>query len=507
MENSSFIEKNEHIVNRIVAKALLWFMLAFVALIIMSLPGVGIFSMNLSRLIITSIMGSVFLMLPFILLKLKIRDSIIKYFAVLGCSIIVTLLAPMKGINIQLTYLFPVILSCLYIDIKLTVFTNVLLFINLAVTQYILVMSGISLTADHTISTYIAVLVGYILEFALVSTLTILLTRRTKKLLNSLADSEQQATLLSKLKEVMDGTSSSASTLAASLSQMTATIAQTSAANSNIAEISGSAAKNCSENLLYVENSSNTIETISSSLKEISKQSTETSVISKNTYDATIESENIISNAVNLMKDIESSNIQSMSLINRLEEASQRVGEIIEIIGGISRQTNLLALNASIEAARAGEQGRGFSVVAAQIKNLAEQSAASTNQIAGLINEIRKNTSDAVSSMDANSQVIQKGINMVRTAGKSFDNLKKLQNSSNQMVQDIANFSSSSEKYSQEILDIARMIRELIEKSLGDIESIASSTEQQSAAMQEIKASFDVINETAENLLRISRVK
>jgi methyl-accepting chemotaxis protein len=509
MKDLSFIQKNDNNVNRIVSKSLLWCIWIFPALIITD--ALGLFAIDQTRLILVSAIGVVFLSLPFILFKLKISDSVIKYFAVFGCTVIIFLLAPIKGINVQLTYLFPVILSCLYLDIRVTVFTNILLIINLAVTQYMLIMSGN--LADSTVgkaaasfSDYIAVLVGYSFELILISTLFILLTRRTRRIFNSLADSEEQAAVLRKLEEVMSNSSLAAATLASSLDQLTCTVTQTSESNDAISASAGNAANSCNDNLKYVANSLETIETIASSLSTISKQSLETSVISKNTSQATIESERVISSAVDIMTDIESSNAESMTLINRLEETSLKIGEIIEIINGISQQTNLLALNASIEAARAGEQGRGFAVVAAQIKKLAEQSASSTNQIAELINEIRKNTNDAVNSMDENSKVIQKGISMVRTSGKSFENLKALQNKSNTMVQNIASFSSSSENFSKEILEIASKINELTKKSLSDIEAIAASTQQQSAAMQEIKASFAVINGTAENLLKVSQV-
>jgi methyl-accepting chemotaxis protein len=73
--------------------------------------------------------------------------------------------------------------------------------------------------------------------------------------------------------------------------------------------------------------------------------------------------------------------------MGKIEQSSRRIEEIISVIDGISFQTNILALNAAVEAARAGEQGRGFAVVAAEVRNLAQRSAAAAKEIKGLIDD------------------------------------------------------------------------------------------------------------------------
>ncbi|MBQ6807495.1 MAG: HAMP domain-containing protein [Lachnospiraceae bacterium] len=83
--------------------------------------------------------------------------------------------------------------------------------------------------------------------------------------------------------------------------------------------------------------------------------------------------------------------------IEALSEKSRSIGQIVESINHIAKETNLLSLNASIEAARAGEAGRGFAVVAEQIRELADQSAASAGQIQQIIEDIISNTSEVVS--------------------------------------------------------------------------------------------------------------
>jgi len=92
--------------------------------------------------------------------------------------------------------------------------------------------------------------------------------------------------------------------------------------------------------------------------------------------------------------------------VHSLAESSQRIGEIVSLIKDISSQTNLLALNAAIEAARAGEAGRGFSVVADEIRQLAEESNQATDEITELIAEIQKDVQDSVENMEETGEVV-----------------------------------------------------------------------------------------------------
>src|SRR5207249_7732597 len=97
-----------------------------------------------------------------------------------------------------------------------------------------------------------------------------------------------------------------------------------------------------------------------------------------------------------------------------LAEQAQAIGEIIATVNDIAEQTNLLALNAAIEASRAGEHGRGFSVVASEVKALADQSKKATGQVRQILGEIQKATNTAVLS----TEEVTKG---VAAAGKVAD--------------------------------------------------------------------------------------
>lgn len=98
---------------------------------------------------------------------------------------------------------------------------------------------------------------------------------------------------------------------------------------------------------------------------------------------------------------------QTSDKVRNLSQASQAIGDVVELISNIARQTNLLALNATIEAARAGEAGKGFAVVAQEVKSLANQTAKATAEISAQIHAIQGSTIDAVGSIGTIADIIK----------------------------------------------------------------------------------------------------
>ncbi len=97
---------------------------------------------------------------------------------------------------------------------------------------------------------------------------------------------------------------------------------------------------------------------------------------------------------------------QATKMVRGLEQESQKIGEVVEMISDVAEQTNLLALNATIEAARAGDAGKGFAVVASEVKNLATQTAKATEQISSMIGTIQGATGNSVEAIEGIGSVI-----------------------------------------------------------------------------------------------------
>lgn len=184
----------------------------------------------------------------------------------------------------------------------------------------------------------------------------------------------------------------------------------------------------------------------------------------------------------------------------QLLATTEQIGEILNLINDISRRTNLLALNASIESARAGEAGKGFSVVAEEIRKLADQTNAATRQIAGLIEGLQENTQTAADTVCASSKTIQDGICKVKDTGEAIDKLLAVQNATSLKVQEISQVSSRSGEHSSKLMEVITEIRNQLNNSYSDMECIAAATEEQTATLQQISAALQSIETTAQNL-------
>lgn len=144
--------------------------------------------------------------------------------------------------------------------------------------------------------------------------------------------------------------------------------------------------------------------------------------------------------------------------ILNLGEQSLQIGEIIQSVNDIAEQSKLLALNAAIEAARAGEYGRGFSVVAAEIRALADQSKESTLQIRTILGEVQKATNNAAIATEEGAKKAESGVEQAAQAGESIQTLSKVTSRAADAAQMI---SASSRQQTQGIEQVSQTMGQI----------------------------------------------
>jgi twitching motility protein PilJ len=154
--------------------------------------------------------------------------------------------------------------------------------------------------------------------------------------------------------------------------------------------------------------------------------------------------------------------------IKRLGDRSMEISGMVKVIGDISAQTDMLAFNASIEASRAGEQGRGFSVVAEQVRALAEKTKALTDQIDKLVRDTQAETAEAVTQMEVQTQIVEGGAGSAAAAGDILTNIVAASGQSSEAVARISQAASLQAQRTGEMLiaigDIGQIVSETQEK-------------------------------------------
>ena len=257
-----------------------------------------------------------------------------------------------------------------------------------------------------------------------------------------------------------------------------------------------------------IDTTASSIKTMSDGIRHVIESTKEVSGTVETSASTARKGSLAIEKAISQIGNIESSVGRSASVITKLGERSEEIGQIVSVISNIAGQTNLLALNAAIEAARAGEQGRGFAVVAEEVRKLAEQSQEAAKHITGLITEIQKDTDSAVIAIEDGSKEVLVGIEVVTDAGQAFQEIDKSVNAAFAQMKEITAviqlMASSSEEVARSAGETEVISKELSEQA----QSVSATTEEQSATSEEIaRFSQELANMAAELTKALSTFK
>ncbi|RKW13587.1 MAG: methyl-accepting chemotaxis protein [Cardiobacterium sp.] len=225
------------------------------------------------------------------------------------------------------------------------------------------------------------------------------------------------------------------------------------------------------------------------SLDRVAMSTADSAEIARNSVSIAREGAQQVRNTINGMNNIRGNIQETRTLIKRLGESSQEIGNIVEIIKSIADQTNILALNAAIQANSAGEAGRGFAVVADEVQRLAERSSNATKRIEGLVKTIQNDTNAAVASMERSTKEVVDGANIAEEAGTA---LSKIEDVSTSLASLIERVSESTRKVSTMAENIASDMSQINQMAVTTTENViktSDSIENLSVLSQELKNS------------------
>lgn len=300
--------------------------------------------------------------------------------------------------------------------------------------------------------------------------------------------------------DLISNLSSSTEYVAASSEELTANAEQSSLGVDGIASSVTVIAEATENQLRTVMETSEIIHEIAQEIQLAAISTEETTKAADRTLEATINGDKAINKSKEQMDNIDKTVSSLESVIKKLDERSMEIGEIVGSIASIAQQTNLLALNAAIEAARAGESGRGFSVVAEEVRKLAEESQGSTKKIATLISLIQNDTNEAVVSMEEGSNQVKIGMEVVSKAGDAFENISSMVKAITAQVQEVASANNKISGESDKLVRSINKVDEISKEVTDQSQNISASVEEQSASIQEITSSSESLSKIAEEL-------
>jgi len=225
---------------------------------------------------------------------------------------------------------------------------------------------------------------------------------------------------------------------------------------------------------------------MNATVHEVARNAVDAAAAAKDADDSFTAGKKVVDTIIEAIGALATEVDQAAKVIHDLEQESDSIGSVLDVIKGIAEQTNLLALNAAIEAARAGEQGRGFAVVADEVRTLAGRTQESTKEIEEMITRLQSGAGKAVQVMETGKEKTRIGVEHASAAGEALQTINEAVARITSMNTQIA---SAAEEQSA--------VTEEINRSIVSINSVA---EQSAAGAQQTAQASDDLAKLAEQL-------
>ncbi|MED4373766.1 methyl-accepting chemotaxis protein [Bacillus licheniformis] len=303
------------------------------------------------------------------------------------------------------------------------------------------------------------------------------------------------------MKEMIVQVRSSSGKVSDTTDQLSAVSEETVSASDEIAKAIEEVATGATEQAAEVENVNEQSERLSVKIKEIEHHADSIKKLSRTSEEASYTGIDALGQLLAKSNEANSETKKVEHMLFQLEEKTKNIEDVVTAISAISDQTNLLALNASIEAARAGESGRGFTVVAEEVRKLAEQSAVSSQHISETVKQIQMETKEAVSAMTEASKMNEVQNGMIHETGEALSKItaemQALVNSIDHIYSEISDMSGEQQKMSDSIQSISA----ISQQSAAAAEEVSASANEQLTALESIAKSAEALSEANQELL------
>lgn len=401
-----------------------------------------------------------------------------------------------NDVSMQVVWLFPIIISCLYFDRRLTLLTAVGVgFCAISLYQLAPILEKANEPSDLLIT------IG--LLTVLVVVMLILLVGRVYHIFMSLMDAEERAVLLEKLNKVLNQSQEVAS-------QLNSTVEVFAEASEQVGKSVNQIASNTNQvslDVVEVMEQTGITEKIVVDLVDTSEMvSTRSSRVNESISESITKLDKAVATIANSLSNVAIIDERVNLIFGTVDELLNRSREIKEVnimLNRIVKQTNLLALNASIEAARAGTEGRSFSIIAKDVRELSENAQGWNNKTGEVIACIEQVIQKVAEDITEIKKVTNNELLMTRDAQQELQGISEIHRQNNQAIQELGSMVKELMSKIREIPSAVQIISTAIRSISGSVENTAASSEETAASMEELVANAQHLQSMADSLKKV----
>ena len=274
--------------------------------------------------------------------------------------------------------------------------------------------------------------------------------------------------------------------LAASAEEANASVEEVSAGSAQVAKNASGVSVNAEKATEGIEQVQKAMEDLSRTIQDVATKSEAVAKIVQDTTTYSREGMELAQKTEQGMQGITKSSNDVNQIIGEIKGQMDKISEIVNLITDLANQTNLLALNAAIEAARAGDAGRGFAVVATEVKSLAVESRASAERISAMIDNLQKQTLNAVNAVTSANNGVREGSEALHETLASFS---KIVSSIDKISQNVSDVAAAAEEQAASVQEVTASVNEvggLMQNTTREATDAAAASEESSAAIDQI---------------------